>query len=388
VKRIVALAAVAAAALAAGAGASPARVLGIDRFARTLGWYDPASLAPHGRSAPLGFHLCSWSFSPGRARVAVAGCNDAELRIVDLRTMRSAGDVRVSVGGSIDSLTWLRPDRVLALLRLPAATQVVAIDPIARRVVRRTPLPLSDANAHRLPDALVLLLTRGGGFAPAQLAVVDADGNVRLTTLDRIVVGRRIENGSDPQSTVRTAGFAVDPDGRRAYVVAPDLTIADVDLASLEVRYHAPPRTLAKVINGPERTAAWLGGGLLAVGGADYSTADDAQGRLTVTAKPVGVRVVDTRHWTARMVDADAGWFTVAGRTLLAEHDGMVVAYRPGGDERWRIALPPQTWLDVEGAYAYLCENGYIRRILDAATARTVRAFPQSSVRRCATLLR
>jgi hypothetical protein len=60
-------------------------------------------------------------------------------------------------------------------------------------------------------------------------------------------------------------GFAVDPSTGRAFVVSPDRLIAVVDLQTLEVSHHGATRSLAKAVDGPSRTAAWLGNGLLAV---------------------------------------------------------------------------------------------------------------------------
>ena len=372
---------------AGGASGGTPRLLAIDRTAQRLAWFDPGTLAAKGRAAELGFHLCSWSFSPARAWLAVAGCNSNELRIVDLRRMRSAGDMQVGILGRIDGLNWARPDRLLVVSH-GDADWVAIVDPGARTVVRRVPLPQHVQEVRKLDGAVALLLAPQNGFAPAQVAVVDADGTLRRVVLERITVGTKVSRGGGADSEVRErrAGFAVDPATRRAFVVDADLSVAEVDLSTLAVRYHDPPRTLAKASDGPERRAEWLGGGLLAVGGADYAAGHDAQGRETMTTTPLGLRIVDTRAWTARVVDAAAAAFDLAGGLLLVQRDAphVVAAYGANGRERWSVSLGDREWLDVEGAYAYVCDNLELRRVVDARTGRTLRT---PSGRNCVTLL-
>src|SRR3989304_2316666 len=87
--------------------------------------------------------------------------------------------------------------------------------------------------------------------------------------------------------------LAVDPSARTAYLVSGDRVFI-VDLRTLSVTDRGPLRTLAKSSAGTSRSAAWLGGGLMAVSGADYGV-----GTLT----PIGLRVVDVRNWTTRTLD-------------------------------------------------------------------------------------
>ena len=84
-----------------------------------------------------------------------------------------------------------------------------------------------------------------------------------------------------------------------------------VDLRTLAVSDPGPLRTLAKASSGSERSARWLGNGLLAVSGLD---------RDATSTKPAGLRLVDVRDRTSRTIDPTATSFTVAGGVLLVEN--------------------------------------------------------------------
>ena len=272
--RLVVLLAALAVAPAAGAGAAP-RVLGIDWAgpASRLAWFDPAAMRVlPGATAPLAWHNGSWSFDPARTRLAVGGNGDV-LRLVDAKRMRVLGDVSLAPDGDyVGGVSWLRRDRVLAFVGRTADATLAVVDPGARRVVRTVPLGRPVLALGRLPGALVLLLRPPDGIGPARLAVVDANGRVRSVVLDRIAVGSPLQVEESEVVKTRYAGLAVDPAGT-AYVVAAE-GIAQVDLRTLAVAYRTPPRALAKLLSGPFRTARWLGGGLVAVAGGSYTSAN------------------------------------------------------------------------------------------------------------------
>ncbi len=398
--------------IAAQLRAGPAApVLGVDWSVpgARLAWYDPATLRIlPGRKAPLGNHACSWSFSAGRTLLAIAACEAPELRFVDARTMRVRGDV---VLGPLDTnpalVTWVRADRVLALLTRPAGSSVAVVDPGRRKTLRRVALGgLAYGGGARLADGVALLVGPNSGFGAARVAVVGADGAVRSVVLDRIAVGSTIdESGSTPRFQTRLPGFAVDPAGRTAFVVAPDRLVAEVDLDTLAVRYHEPasspgarflrwlqPAAIAKTLDGPSRVARWLGNGLIAVSGADYSTVQDAKGQIDVRAAPFGLRLADTRDWGWRTVDAGATWFA-AGPDVLAVDLGpgntrhTEVVYGFDGSERYRLTLEGSTYLDVNGAFGYVCDSDRLRAVLDVSAGATETTLDAAEARRCAPLL-
>jgi hypothetical protein len=227
------------------------------------------------------------------------------------------------------------------------------------------------------------------------VAVATADGDVRVAVAGRISTGSIYRDDADGiAGTLRSVGFAVDAAGGRAYVVDPDLVVAEVDLGSLEVTYHGPlnydrpVRTLAKALDGPIRYAEWLGDGLIAVAGADYATTGTGLARKT-TVTPYGVRVLDTRTWEARTLDPKGEWFQRAPGVLLVETPApgnarTVTAWGYDGRVQYTLKVPPQGYIDVEGVRAYVCRNDRLVRVVSTATGATLAA---PHVRPCVELL-
>jgi hypothetical protein len=373
---------------AAGAQASPRGMLGIDYEHGRLAWFDPATLTPlPGRKVAMRDAPCSWSLSADRAQLAYSDCN-GKIMVVNARAMRRVASMDVAgPRGSVENLVWLRPDRLIAT---STSSTLLVIDPRSRRPLRRVDLPGPVNGRALLADGRVAFLTSNAqSFGPARITIADSDGNVRVAVLDRITVGSVFDPGSDdPHGAMRTAGFAVDRAGGRAYVVSPVLLVAEVDLTTLEVTYHGATRTLAKAIDGPSRSAAWLGGGLLAVSGSDYSTTGTGKDRRLVS-RPYGLNIVDTRTWTVRLVDPTVEWFQQAAGLLLVERGYGSAAHTfsaltPDGAERYRIALAAKSWVELAGGLGYVCEDTKLVRVVDAATGATV-AAPHG--RTCVTLL-
>jgi hypothetical protein len=373
-------------------GASP--VLGLD-VTRTgvirLAWFDPSTLTTlRGRKARLGRYTESWSFSPDRSLLAIAvaqttgyqGRHLLKLRFVDARRMRVLGELGLGEW-QVDTVTWLRAGRLLAVVRGDTAS-IAVVDPIARSVIRMTPLPRLPWDAERLTNGLTLLLGSEGSFAPAVLAVVDAEGVVRTVTLDRISIGTVVDDQGKVE--VRGPGFTVDPATHRAFVVGADFTVAEVDLDTLRVAYHGGSlRSLAKSLYGSERSAVWLGRGLLAVAGSDYSGDE-------TTGQAVGLRLIDTRGWSSRVVDSNVG------RVWRASDDPMFFATGAGPTQKfdvydmdgrlsYHLDLADDEWLNVQGPYGYVCSRtDRVMRVLSVSdgtsAVRMVASHPA-----CPTLL-
>ena len=330
-----------------------------------LARYDPATLERSGPRLRLGGNASSWAWSPRRRYLAVASYPQ-RLTIVDAPKMRVVARIRLAPGGGVArAVTWAR-DRVLVVVEAPSGAVVTSVDPLAGRVVRTTRLlrPFG-YQFDRLPDGLVFLLGARSRTGPMQLAVVDAEGETRVVTVR--------------QGAAR-AGLAVDQVSRRAYVVDGE-SVLGVDLRTLDVSDPGPLRTLAKAPLGSERSARWLGNGLLAVSGLD---------RDAVSARPAGLRLVDVRSWTTRIVNREASSFTVAAGRLLVENAlprrAVVVAYAFDGAERYRLELPESTWLKKQGRLGYACRWAYLRVVVDLKTGSTLRSgFPPGT--RCPTLL-
>jgi len=382
-----------------------------------LAWFDPATLeALRGRKAPLAGHTGSWAFSADRGVLAIASCaGDAEprpgIRLVDARAMRVLGEVRLSAyRGCAWALTWLRRDRLLAVAsgRAGDAWQLVVVDPVARRVLRRVELPASPMAFGRTGEELVLLLDSLGAFAPARVLAVDAEGTGRLVSVGRILAGMIVDRESaDHRSRTIQPGLAVDPDGRRAFLVPPQGPVAEIDLRTLAVGYHEldrpsllrrllrwlVPAAQAKALEGRVREARWLGDGLVAVSGVDYSIVGAASGEERVVAAPAGLSLIDTRSWSARVLDREASGFAVAPGLVVAQggrwDSGQERRFGPGlrafsvdGRERWRLHAGEYRSLEPAGpvGYVYLDEypGGSRVEVVDLATGRVVGTIGRS----------
>jgi hypothetical protein len=278
-------------------------------------------------------HTLGWSFSPDGRRLALGDDSGGEVFLVDTRTLRLAGRVSAVDYGQVFSTAWVG-GYLLALTHLccdedrPETNpgySLSILDPDRRQRISVRRLDGSIQGIARTPSTLVLLLAPLDAIGPVRIAVVDADGAMRSTTLDRIVAGQANGRFASP-------GLALDSAGTRAFVVGAQAPIAEVDLATLTVSYHdltAPvsllgrlrnwlePEAEAKVpLSGPRRSARWLGNGFLTVWGSDSEVT--GQGRdVHVRDIPAGVKLIDTRSWTVRTLDPGASSLAVAGETLF-----------------------------------------------------------------------
>ena len=317
-------------------GPRPARLVRVD--ARTL---RPRA----GRRVPLAAHTFGWSFSPRSSRLAIGSDGSGEVRLVDLRRWRVLGDVKVRVErrGSVIGTAWAGESRVLAAVVSPGCcglgdTTVAGIAAAPRpRLVWQRRLGGSLQAGERFRRSLVLVLgPRGRALGSSRLVVVAPDGRLRSARLTEITSGSEATGGSDPGRFLVRAwnpGLAVDRRGARAFVVQAGAPVAEVDLRSLEVRYHSlsepislvgrlrewlEPKAHAKAQEGPSRQALWLGRGLLAVTGTDTHAGVDLRGRQQQWETPAGLKLIDTRRWSIRTLDPHATSVTVAAGTLLA----------------------------------------------------------------------
>jgi hypothetical protein len=316
----------------------------------TLGWLHAGSLREGpGRRLPLGIHGAGWTVAPDQPLALFAGggdSNDGRLLVVDPRRLRRLGTIRLPSRRWEwpYASSWLGRSRVLlagsGVIEGPerdlSATVVTAVDPAARRVVAQRTLPGELLASRRLPDGLVLLLGRPASIGPARVAVVDAGGRVRTVSLPGIAAGFQEPADWDKvgaSSRRAQPGLAVDPDGRRAFVVGAGDPVAVVDLRTLEVAWHRTeprpgllgrladwllPAAEAKSVHGPVRMAAWLGDGLMAVWGQDETEPLVRGPTVEQWLRPAGLRLVDTRAWRATTIHPQASGAVWAGGRLLA----------------------------------------------------------------------
>ena len=345
---------------------------GIVGPAGNLDRIDPRTLRPlAGRRVPLAGHATGWSFSPDHARIVLAATvSTAELRFVDLRRMRLLGDVEVAPAGTVFATTWAGPNRVLAVVLTPGCcglgdTAVVAIDARSRHLLWRRDLGGSLQAGTTFRHSLVLVLgPPGRHLGPSKLALVRPNGRVHQTSLDRIQSGNRAQGRGPARFIVHewNPGLAVDPAGARAFIVQSAAPIAEVDLHTLNVRYHSlsqpvsllgrlhdwlEPKAEAKAEEGPTRQALWLGNGLLALTGNDgHATIAGAGDQEWATA--AGLKLIDTRTWSIHTLDRSSSRATIVAGTLLASgltwdsrtqrfHGAGLTDYSLNGNRRYHL---------------------------------------------------
>jgi hypothetical protein len=316
----------------------------------TLGWLDATSLRERpGRRLRLGVSGVGWTVAPDQSLALFAAggdSNDGRLLVVDPRRLRRLGTIRLPSPWWEwpYASSWVGRSRVLlagsGVIERPerdlSATVVTALDPAARRVVAQRTLPGQLLASARLPDGLVLLLGRPASIGPARVAVVDTAGRARVVSLPGIAAGFQEPADWDvagASSRRAQPGLAVDPDGRRAFVVGAGTPVAVVDLRSLQVAWHRTepgpgllrrladwllPAAEAKSVHGPVRVATWLGGGLLAVWGQDETEPVVRGPTVEQWLRPAGLRLVDTRTWRVTTINPHASGAVWAGGRLLA----------------------------------------------------------------------
>jgi hypothetical protein len=264
--------------------------------------------------------------------------DDDALHVVDPVRLRRLATVRFGiVAEAPQAFAWLGPRRLTVVAGDSAdGSTLLMVDPVAGRVLSRRPLPPARLSVAGAGDRLVLLSSPLDRIGPVRLLVVDGSGRTRTLELSGIDAGFQNPPDWDRPGAYgigRDAALAVDPQGGRAFVVAAGAPVAEVDLASLQVTYRhlrqpasllrrlahwlVPPAE-AKLGAGTWRAACWLGGGILAVWGAETSVAGDSPAAQRVELRLAGLKLIDTRSWTVRTLEAaaeEASW--QAGRLLV-----------------------------------------------------------------------
>ena len=333
----------------------------------TMRVLDAATLAPRGGSLPIvrtspGPH----AFSPDGTRLAFH-TEKHGIRILAVPSLRVLRTVRPGIR------TWgLQWQSARRLLVLEHGTALV-VDPATGRIVARRDWDVNLLGWVPWQGGAVALSAPSEGIGPARLLLVGRGLAIRTVTLDRVSAGSDGGENNQGPWRVATPGLALDPQGGRAFVAGGSV-VAAVDLRTLAVRYYAPARTTQKLAAGPQRVAAWLGGGVLAVSGADYSTEGNAE-----RATPYGLRFVNVDTGETRMVDTRATGVVAAGGLALAtgvafgrqEATGLS-AYDIGGAKVWqrfgslRVNTPT-----VVGNRAYTAIGSLTWSVRDVETGRT-----------------
>ncbi len=344
-----------------------------------LAWLDPATLKQLPRGSvrlPSG----AWSpvSSPARRYVALGGAGSAGIRIVDLRSMTIVARVaRQPWSRSVRPLAWPDRRRLLAL-EYPqnaagAPEALLAIDPVRKRVLGRTPQRSTGKTWTEWATAgrrLITLIRSQEGLASARLVVFDRDGTTRYATDVGVVAG--IWPDGPPNERIADPALAADPEGSTAFVVD-SRTLAQIDLDMLDVTY-APltearslssrflgwlePTAQAKLIGGGfSRRATWLGDDSLALSGATIAGS---------RATPAGLMLVDVRTGGTQLLEARARAHRVSQGIVLAFGAGRdpvttvatgmgLSAYAKDGRLLWHALGDEPVWVvDTAGGYAYV----------------------------------
>lgn len=277
-------------------------------------WLDPLTLRPTARARVRISPPFSTARSQDGRTLAVA--HASTLHLLDARSLRTRRVVH-GLNAWLGATAWPTPHRLLTLPPPLARGSAIVLDPFTGKTVARSPLsgvPLAIATR---PDAILLLLGQEHGIGPVALALARADGTVRSVGIPEIEAGFETAAPGSSTSQQAQAGLAIDPSGRRAAVVTPEL-VADVELESLTVNVHAlverRPSSIRKALTGWNRNAVWMTPELLAVSGSNDTRVDDRN----VQHAPAGLVLVDTRTWRTRHIEPGATSVIKAGGRLLA----------------------------------------------------------------------
>ncbi len=353
---------------------------------------NPRTLRAHGRSLPVFPKAAAAAFSPNGRLLAYAenAWRGPSLQLVDLVRWRSRRLARFD--GGVLTLAWLSDDRLLAVVSARSARKrLLWIDTTQRRVVARHTVAgrLGDARATEGGHALLVAPQRAAGAA--RLVVADASGGVRTVRLDRIPAGF---HGTVDRGRYLKPALAADRESGRAYVVAADsLLVAEVDLATGAVTYHALGARASKGnVETLWRDAAWAGDGQLAVTGERHPL--PGRRRRPPVPVPFGVRLIDTRDWSIRTLDARPSLMQVAGNTILAHGSRWHTGWRRGKstgllayDSSGRRAFSRFRGQDVltlgsRGRFAYVwVRPTRMLHVIDLRDGHSISAMPRPPLR-------
>jgi hypothetical protein len=346
---------------------------------------DSLTLEPFGPSLDLPSGNATTDYSPDYRRLALAYPEPARLEIVDVRQMKSLGTVDLGLSGWISFLSW---DRGYLFAVVDGEDRaVVTVDPVGRRVQARHRIERTILHARRgVEQQVVLLLAPNDGIGPLRLAVIGGKGMTTVPIPGFVGGWGTDQEGEDVRTRQRIPALVIDAIGRRALVVSGG-AVAEISLSNLSVRTHTlsqpvsllgrlrnwlEPAAHAKLVDGPWREGAWVGDGLFAVSGEDYTS----EGGEHHYAEPAGISLVDTRDWSVRQIDEDSVDLVITESAIVGHGGyefGGVTGYDKGGERRFAVLPDTPVWLQVVGGYVYAVHESSKRfTIIDPARGRVV----------------
>ena len=371
-----------------GAARGPGPVLGVIGYKpAVVARFDPRTLRPlPGPRLRLAYGVSSYGWSPDRARLVLGDVDDDVLHVIDPVRLRRLATIRFGIAAEAPQwLAWLGPRRVAVVAGNSAdGSTLVMADPVAGRVLSRRRLAPAGILAAAVGDRLVLVHYPADQIAPVLVSVVDDQGRIRTVQLSRVRAGFQHPPDWDRPGAygiARDAALAVDrAGGARSW--SPPAGVAEVDLASLQATYRqlrqpasllrrlahwlVPPAE-AKQVAGTRRSACWLGDGTLAVWGTDSSITGDTPATQRWHEHRSGIRLIDTRAWTIRPLDATPNMVSWRAGRLLAyggtwdeqaqrERGAGLTLYAPGERPRHLLGtrMVDDAYLNGELVYASL----------------------------------
>jgi hypothetical protein len=386
-------------------GEVPNRVLGIlwndTGFVKArLTQLEPLSLEPVGPRIRLRPGGGSASAASPNGRLLALGTGAPGIQVIDVRRMREVAYVRLGGIGWVTHVFW-EHGLVFAVVEGDRSASLVLVDPVGWDVVRRDPLAGMVVGADVGSEGtgqVVLLTAPRRHVGPVTITVAGGKGG------DSVVVPEisggsetsNIEDGYHARQVI--PGLAIDQAGKRALIAPAGRTVAEVSLDDLAIRYHTlsqrvsllgrlrnwlEPAAEAKLIEGPQRKAAWLGNGLVAVTGADYSTVKNSDGQPDVHVQAAGLSLLDTSDWTIRKIDEETSDFSLFDSSLLAFGDTSwgdptqkaigLSGYDLTGRQLFHVFDGRRVgWIEASGDLAYVSIDERRRIVLDAASGRVL----------------
>ena len=335
---------------------------------RLLTQRNPATLSAVGPSARLGSSSQPAAFSPDGSLLAfVEWTGDRpSIRILELAQMRWRRQIPLDLTTGTVLVRWLDSRRLMAFAEQPDGLRVLVLDGRMKRRshVNRIRGHLTDRYQIAVARTRAAVLIRAGQrIGAVRVAVVSASGSTRIVTVNHIREG---SNGRD----IYRPSLVASPTADQAYVVGSiGEPVATINLRTLAISYRRPFASAdAANVAGAERMTVWLGGGRFAVAGWD----DGAPG---YDSKLLGLRVVDTRSWRARVLDPDSDYFCVAGHSVVAHHlDGRLIVFGFDGGRRMALTLldssSPMPTVSND-RYLYLGDGGETL-VADLASRRVI----------------
>jgi hypothetical protein len=383
-------------------GKVPASVLGIiwneTGFAKPrLARLKPLTLEPNGREMPLRLGGGSATAVSPNGRLLAVGTAAPGIQLIDLRRMKEVGYVKLGGSGWVTFLFW-EHSALFAAVQSDTNGAVLVIDPVGRQVIRRHRLQRAILAVEHGIGGIVLITAPRNTVGPVELDVVGGKG-MSSVPIAKVLGGSETENGADGfRARQVTPGLAIDRAGRRAFIVPAGRTVAEISLRNLALEYHElsepvsllgrlhnwlEPSAKAKLIEGPQRKAAWLGDGLIALTGADYTTVNDSNGQPEVHVRAAGLSFIDTSDWSVCEINEETSDFTVSGSRLLAFGDTSwgdpaakrlgLVGYDQHGSELFQVLKGRRVgWLETAGDLAYFVVDDRRRVVVDAASGRVL----------------